>query len=308
MKTNWPDARIDEELRSRDIGAEEATEASTVLDSFAAAIMAHAVPTESRLATAFHRKLAAVAACIALLATASVGTLLAYHSSPRQSSTTKPRSLPKAQLVDFTTHNGEVIATITDPSAAVTQLDATFRAHGLDIIVTALPVSPSLVGSIVYTDAPVIRSIQAGTCMGAGCAVGLVIPVDFHGSASVIVGRAAQPGEAYASAEDAFAPGEVLHCSGIQNEQVAQVLPVLQAKGLVVSWRENLPSTASPTAETPSGASGITSGTITTITAPPVGDYIASAVPISSTTVAIWVASSQPTPNTALLSQENTGC
>lgn len=300
MKTNWPDARIDEELRSRDVGVEEDTESMTALDLFAATIMAHdPVPTVSRLPiTLCHRKIVAVAACVTLTATASVGLLVANHPS---------RPLPKVQLVDFTTQNGDVIATITDPSAAVSQLDAAFIAYGLHISVTALPVSPSLVGSIIYTDAPVIRSMQAGTCVGGGCTVGLVIPKDFHANASVVVGRAAQPGETYASTEDAFAPGEVLHCSGIQNEQVAQVLPVLQAKRLVVSWRESLPSTTPPIANTSSGASGVTS-TSTTIASPPVTDYVASAIPISSTTVAIWVESSQSTPNVVQLSQENAGC
>jgi hypothetical protein len=96
----------------------------------------------------------------------------------------------------------------------------------LNITVRAIPVSPSLVGTIVYSDVPSIRSLQEGTCLGGGtsCEVGIVIPADFHGQANVVVGRAAQANETFCSSADVFGPGEVLHCSGILGKPVADAI------------------------------------------------------------------------------------
>lgn len=73
-------------------------------------------------------------------------------------------------------HN-EITARITDPLAAASQLSAVFERRGLNITVGAIPVSPSLVGTIVYSDVPSTRSLHEGTGLGGGtsCEVGSVI-------------------------------------------------------------------------------------------------------------------------------------
>jgi len=149
-----------------------------------------------------------------------------------------PRGVtPGVQLVDFSTKGGNVIALITHPDAAARQLAAVFRAHGLHIDVRTVPVSPSLVGTFVFTSGPpVIRTMWKRGCSVTGCPVGLVIPASFTGHASVVVGRPARHGEGYESMADAFAPGEVLHCSGLLGAPASAALPVLKKLRLSARW------------------------------------------------------------------------
>ncbi len=185
--------------------------------------------------------------------------------------TRTPNSLePNVRLVVFTTEDNKITARITDPFAATGQLSAVFEEHGLNITVRAIPVSPSLVGTILYSDVPSIRSLHDGTCLGGGtsCEVGIVIPGDFHGQANVVVGRAAQTNETFRSSADVFGPGEVLHCSGILGRPVADAIPLLQRMSLMVRWL----AAAGPT----------------TTGSPPSG-YVVSGTALSSNTVLLDV-------------------
>ncbi len=143
---------------------------------------------------------------------------------------------PDLRLVDFSAGHGYVTALITDPYAAASQLTAVFRAHGLNIQVQTVPVSPSLVGTFIYTDAPAVRTLWKPGCSLDGCPVGLVIPASFTGQASVAVGRPAKPGDGYQATADAFAPGEALHCSGLLGRPASAAQPVLKKLGLRASW------------------------------------------------------------------------
>jgi hypothetical protein len=200
------------------------------------------------------------------LAVAVLGVVALWPKGTRT-----PDSLePNVRLVVFTTEYTKTIARITDPLAAADQLSAVFQQHGLNITVRAIPVSPSLVGTIVYSDVPSIRSLHEGTCLGGGtsCEVGIVIPADFHGQANVVVGRAAQANETFRSSADVFGPGEVLHCSGILGNPVADAIAVLQRKSLTVRWL----AAAGPT----------------TTGSPPSG-YVVSGTALSSSTVLLDV-------------------
>ncbi|MGH3165539.1 MAG: hypothetical protein ACRDN0_06545, partial [Trebonia sp.] len=46
---------------------------------------------------------------------------------------------------------------------------------------------------------------------GNRCAVGIKVPLNFHGQYDVDFGRPARPGETYVSTNSAFAPGEALY-------------------------------------------------------------------------------------------------
>lgn len=190
----------------------------------------------------FLRRMASAGALAAAVTGAVVMAVVLWPSgapmTPPGVARTHGNGPVNVRLVDFAMQADEIVARITDPDAAAGELTAVFQAHGLDIHVEALPVSPSLVGSIVYDDVPSIRSLQAGECLGGGtsCVVGLVIPADFTGEANVTVGRAADPGQPYESSASVFGPGEVLHCSGVLGQPIADALPVLQAKGLEAWW------------------------------------------------------------------------
>jgi hypothetical protein len=147
-----------------------------------------------------------------------------------------------AHLVDFTRPNGRIVVKITDPDAPVSQLDAIFQAHGLHIKINVIPVSPSLVGTIVYTDVRATRELRDRSCQMGGsgrCWVGFILPAGFHGSGNLTVGRAARPGELYESTDSAFSQGEGLHGSGLAGKPAKEALPFLRARHLGVLWMVN---------------------------------------------------------------------
>lgn len=174
---------------------------------------------------------ASVAAVAAVIVLALIASQSGDASAPSVGVSTR--------LVVFRVDGPNVVAQITDPNAAAAQLTQAFEEYGLDIHVNAVPVSPSLVGSIVYSDAHSIDSIRTGECLSGGttgCDVGLVIPKDYSGEAYVTVGRSATSDEVYASSADVFGPGESLHCSGMLGATVSEANGVLKNLGLIVRW------------------------------------------------------------------------
>ena len=172
--------------------------------------------------------------------------------------------------------SGDIVATVVDPFAAQSSLDAAFRAAGLDIAVSLVPASPSAVGTVVEisepSSGPQIETLTGGTCVTGGggpgnCPVGLKIPRGFAGSGSIVLGRPARAGEAYESTNSAFAPGESLHCSGLIGTSVAAALPKLAARGIAVQWRVQVPAAAPQPASTPVTTSTVTDTTTTGATA-----------------------------------------
>jgi hypothetical protein len=180
-----------------------------------------------------------------------------------------------------TAADGDIVATVTDPFAAESRLKAAFAEHGLDITVKLLPVSPSLVGTVVYTSdnggASAIQPLQGGHCVtgGGGCAIGLKIPSTFTGQGYITLGRPAKAGETYESQASAFAPGELLHCSGLLGARVATALATLQADKLTATWRDDTASFSR------------------TDTTPPTNNYIWDASMTTPGTIIIWT---HPTP------------
>jgi hypothetical protein len=145
-----------------------------------------------------------------------------------------------------TSADGDVIATVEEPLAAQGQLEQAFARRGFDIQVSLVPVSPSLVGTLVYASeddgADSIQPLLRGPCLagGAGCSVGVRILSSFKGRGYITLGRAARADEAYDSTASAFAPGEPLHCSGLLGARVASALPRLERDHLRAEWREEV--------------------------------------------------------------------
>jgi hypothetical protein len=191
----------------------------------------------------------AAALALALLATAAlVATRLlspghqAATSSPT-TSTHPTASSPPAQVLSFTTSAGYITVIVRDPLADPSRYRAAFAAHHLDITLSLVPVSPSLVGTVVYTGQPAgspeITIITAqGKCYtgggGSACPVGVRIPVGFGGQAQLVFGRAARPGERYESTASPTAPGEVMHGLTFVGDTVAQVLALLRQRDVTV--------------------------------------------------------------------------
>jgi hypothetical protein len=220
-------------------------------DDRARAIFERVIASERALAyetsvlrrTVSPRRIVGVAAALAIVVGGTAGILAAVsnHAAPAHLA----KSSGGMQLVDFTTTpSGDIVARITDPLAAKSQLDAVFEQHGLDIQVSVLPVSPSLVGTIIFDtiSGGGVQSLEGGTCIGDGqagtttnaneCPIGFIIPAGFQGSGAVSVGGPAQTGEAYESSANGFNPGEVLHCSGLLGAPVSAAQTFLTAKNL----------------------------------------------------------------------------
>lgn len=138
-----------------------------------------------------------------------------------------------------------VRAVITNRTQAAAELRAEFKAHHFDIAVEPVPVSPSLVGSVLAakargrsTGGAGILGLVTGTCAGgaAGCTQGLLLPSHFLGHMVVLVGQAAGTGQKYAESADIFRPGELLAGSGLLGRPVKAALAVLDRSPVAVLW------------------------------------------------------------------------
>jgi hypothetical protein len=133
------------------------------------------------------------------------------------------------QALSFTTEHGYIKVIVRNTLADESWYDADFARHHMDISLSLVPVSPSLVGTVVMIDTMPgtsdFSTITApGRCYTGGggdaCPVGLKIPLDFHGQALITFGRAARPGEQYESTGSVFSPGEAL--AGLRSKVIVQ--------------------------------------------------------------------------------------
>jgi hypothetical protein len=145
-----------------------------------------------------------------------------------------------AQPLVFKKHGRFIDVIVRNPVADPERYRAEFKAHGLDITLKLIPVSPSIVGTVVEFDSgPAITPITAkGKCFtgGAGnvCPVGLRVPVGYRGEANLAFGRAARPGERYEATAPATAPGEVMHGMHVRGRTVAAILAMLRRRHVTV--------------------------------------------------------------------------
>jgi hypothetical protein len=94
---------------------------------------------------------------------------------------------------------GDVRAVISDPAVAAGQLNSTFRSHHFDITVREVAAPAGHAGSIVasWTTGPpgasnrILGEVK-GTCADGspGCTIGVVVPGNFAGTATVLIGSA----------------------------------------------------------------------------------------------------------------------
>lgn len=200
---------------------------------------------------------------------------------------------PEAAGLAFRSEDGYIVAEVTDPMAATEQLSAAFAEHGLDIDLQLVPVSPSIVGTVVAIGEEGtggIETLQGGTCVtgGGGCPIGLRIPADYEGDADITLGRDAEPGEQFLSAADGFGPGEALHCSGLLGATVEDALEAIDARALTAVWRLSDGSDVDPAT---------------------VSDYfVTEAIPWAGGEVLMWVATEPVTPPAEYLQAINQDC
>lgn len=153
--------------------------------------------------------------------------------------------IDRLDALTFIQHSGYIDVIVRNVVTDAKVYRAEFAAHHLNITLSFVPVSPSLVGTLVYAggsgnSAGQIKTITAkGRCWTGGggyeCPVGIRIPAGFHGRAQFTFGRAARPGEQYESTGSVTARGEAMHGLSYQGKTVAAVLATLAARHVTVA-------------------------------------------------------------------------
>jgi hypothetical protein len=184
----------------------------------------------------FKRLVRTLALAAALGVAVAVVWVAASSVHPRQAA---------AAPISFVAKDGYIFARVTDPYASKAELDAAFAQHGFDITVTLVPASPSVVGmvpSIGGAQNHQIKTYYDPSCYtegGGHCPTGILISEDFAGKAWIDIGRPAQPGERYSTYNNAFMPGEPLHCTNLPGMTVDQATPILNDLGIHPIWRSS---------------------------------------------------------------------
>ncbi len=174
----------------------------------------------------------AVAACLA-----AVALVVSLASSPA----------PAAYALSFSQKDGYVEVRVLNPYASVAEVSREMAVNHLHVRLYLLPVPPGSVGQIIALESAGrngggVQPLQEGRCVNGPCTVGVKVARGFKGAGAVYIGRPARHGERYASTPigGAFAPGEPLHCSGLQGAGVARVMPMLKRLGIkVIAWRSD---------------------------------------------------------------------
>ncbi len=183
---------------------------------------------------------------------AVAGLIAASLVSPGQKVGPVTVGPPEAQaaVLSVTRHGGYLNVIVTNPLADAREYREEFAKLGLNITLTLVPASPSLVGTLVYdstpSTGPQITPITAvGRCWTGGggsvCPVGVRVPLGFKGAAVLTFGRAARPGEQYETTAPVTAPGEAMHGLTFVGKTAAAVIAMLAARHVTVGdyWFRN---------------------------------------------------------------------
>lgn len=224
------------------------------------------------------RRLLLAAVPLAALACLA-GLLVALLGRGSGSGANSPAAI---QALSFIKENGYIKVVVNNPVADTNWYDADFARHHMNIRLNLVPVSPSLVGTVVFIDTMPgtsdFSTITAqGRCWTGGggnaCPVGLKIPLDFHGQAAITFGRAARPGEQYESVGSAFSRGEALQ--GLRSQVILQrvgaVWPLLAQHHVTIAVCRD------------AGNSNVDPGRV------PGGWYITNVLPWAPGQIIVWV-------------------
>jgi hypothetical protein len=175
---------------------------------------------------------------------AAVAALLVTLLTPGDNG---PDGQAAIQAVSFIRDNGHITVIIRNLYADTSWYNADLARHHVDITLHLAPVPPSLVGYINILESgsgpasfSEIKPItKLGSCglQGTDCQIGFTIPDDFHGQASMWIGRPARPGEQYQVAGSAFNRGEPLYglTDQIFGHPLSEVRPVLAQHHVTVA-------------------------------------------------------------------------
>lgn len=253
----------------------------------------HIMATASVAPSPRRRWLPRLGAPLATAAVAAAAALVFVYGMPAHRHAANGPAAARPAALTFSAQGRYLVVRVRDPLADPARYRREFAAHGMHIDLRLVPASPSVVGTVVESELPAsITTIPArGKCFSGGgaCPVGVKIPLDYHGGGAITFGRAARPGEQYASTNSAFAPGEALHCVDIRGRTVDDALRMLQRHKVRVALfhRDEKRPDGSVVGE--NGPRGNIPGTW----------YVSDADPYSPGEIMLWVQPDRPGPGEA---------
>jgi hypothetical protein len=154
----------------------------------------------------------------------------------------------QAAVLSITRHGRYLYVIVRNPVADPKRYRAEFARYHLNVSLRLLPASPSVVGTLLAESESAgsgsqLKAITArGKCFTGGggnvCPVGVRVPVNYRGVATLYFGRAARSGEQFASSAPATARGEAMHGLNFVGKTVAAVLGMLAERHVTVpQWR-----------------------------------------------------------------------
>lgn len=172
-----------------------------------------------------------------VITTAAAVVIMVFGFGPQGG----PTAVPPAAAVEIVPDGDYLEVRFLDLSADEDAIEAAIRDAGLDIAVDFMPVSPSLVGSLVAsTDTPTDRysvswEYRAPSDVGAPSSVR--VSKTYRGSLSLTIGRPTKPGEPYTTAAiSAELPGELLHCGEITGGTASNAVAVATQREVKILW------------------------------------------------------------------------
>ncbi|QBI55320.1 hypothetical protein [Streptomonospora litoralis] len=169
----------------------------------------------------------------------------------------------RAAALEIDVSDGVVVAEVKDPTADPERYAARFAEHGLDVELSLVPASPTMVGKLVYLDGDSksqgrdgrdVEVVEApGKCApGGGCPVGVRIPEGYENHVELAFGRKPQEGEKYQTTNSATAEGEALEGTDIPGMTVGEAEEVIAEHGQeVAEYRILTEEAAGPGASAP---------------------------------------------------------
>ncbi|WP_067133229.1 hypothetical protein [Microtetraspora malaysiensis] len=152
-------------------------------------------------------------------------------------------SAPASAALDIEREGDQYVVTVKDMFAEPAMYERELRIRGLKIELRVVPVSASMVGEVLVLDGTptlsgVTRIKAPGECRHpfSFCSIGLRIPVKYRKQVAVFLGRPTRLGERYGLMTPIDVPGEPLHCVDYVNKTVADVEPMLRARGLKATF------------------------------------------------------------------------
>ncbi|MFI7691405.1 hypothetical protein ACIBQ6_20205 [Nonomuraea sp. NPDC049655] len=141
-----------------------------------------------------------------------------------------------ASALDVKDEGGYFVIEVKDMFAKPEAYQQQLRDAGLDIKLRLLPSTPSNVGSVapstVEPDGIKVIDRQEGCETAGGCPISIKVRRDFKGSAELVLGREARPGEEYQIITGFDVPGEPMHCAPYYNRPVSEVRTLLRDRGV----------------------------------------------------------------------------